>query len=121
MKDKTKKYRGSTTHGRGSMKKGRGRGEKGGSGLAGTTHKHLKYRWGAKKGFTRHGQKKEKTTINVGDLWQFDTAEIDLVSQGYDKLLGGGQVEAAFIVTVAEATEKAIEKIKAAGGTVTSE
>ncbi|MGC9308643.1 MAG: uL15m family ribosomal protein, partial [Thermoplasmatota archaeon] len=72
-------------------------------------------------GFTRHGQKKEKTTINVGDLWQFDTDEIDLASQGYDKLLGGGRVEAAFTVTVSEATERAIEKIEAAGGTVTSE
>ncbi len=121
MKNKTKKYRGSTTHGRGSMKKGRGRGEKGGSGLSGTTHKHLKGRWGAKKGFTRHGQKQEKTTINVGNLWQFEAEDIDLAGEGYDKLLGGGRVEASFTVTVPEATDRAIEKIEAAGGTVTTE
>lgn len=121
MKKKTKKYRGSTTHGRGGMKKGRGRGEKGGSGLSGAAHKHLKQRWGAKKGFTHHGQKQEKTTINVGDLWQFDAEEIDLAGEGYDKLLGGGRVAAAFTVTIPEATDKAIEKIEAAGGTVTTD
>ncbi|MBS3772942.1 MAG: mitochondrial large ribosomal subunit protein uL15m, partial [Candidatus Thermoplasmatota archaeon] len=96
-------------------------GEKGGSGLSGTTHKHLKHRWGAKKGFTYHGQKQDKTTINVGDLWQYDADEIDLAGEGYDKLLGGGEVQRTLTVTVPEATGKAVEKIEAAGGTVTTD
>lgn len=121
MTKKTKKYRGSTTHGRGSMKKGRNRGEKGGSGLSGAKHKHLKDRWGAKKGFTYHGEKQDKTTINAGDLWQFDADEVDLGGQGYDKLLGGGAVQRPLTVTVPEATDRAVEKIEAAGGTVTTE
>lgn len=118
MKDKTKKYRGSHTHGRGSKKKGRGKGEKGGKGLAGgCKHKHLEYRYG-KKGFIVHGAKKEKKVINVGEIERFKGNEIDLKKLGYEKLLGAGIIEKKVKITISSATEKAIEKIKSAGGEV---
>ncbi len=44
--------------------------------------------------------------------------KIDLEALGYSKLLGAGKVTKAMEVKVSEATEKAIEKIKAAGGNV---
>ncbi len=120
MKDRTKRYRGSKTHGRGSMKKGRGRGEKGGSGFGGTKHKHLKDRWG-KHGFTFHGVTHEKKVINVGDLIKFEGDELNLKEMGYDKLLGSGIVSKPVKVIIPSATEKAVEKIKAAGGEVITE
>lgn len=117
MKDRTKKYRGLTTHGRGSMKKGRGKGEKGGTGRGGSKHKHLKGSWG-KHGFTFHGVSRESKVINVGGLMGFEGKEIDLKEMGYDKLLGSGSVNRPMKVIVPYATEKAVEKIKAAGGEV---
>lgn len=44
--------------------------------------------------------------------------EIDLVSLGYDKLLGQGLVHSAFKVKARRASQSAIEKIKAAGGSI---
>ncbi|MEA2054794.1 MAG: uL15m family ribosomal protein [Candidatus Thermoplasmatota archaeon] len=117
MKDKTRKYRGLTTHGRGSMKKGRGRGEKGGGGFGGTKHKHLKYRWGS-HGFKFHGIAHKKKAINVGDLIKFEDKEVNLKEMGYDKLLGSGIINRPMKVIVPFATEKAVKKIKAAGGEV---
>ncbi len=120
MKDRTKKYRGLTTHGRGSMKKGRGKGEKGGAGRGGSKHKHLKGEWGS-HGFFHHGVISEKKVINVGDLIKFEGEEINLKEMGYDKLLGSGTVSRSVKVVVPYATEKAVEKIKAAGGEVITE
>ncbi len=117
MKDKTKKYRGLTTHGRGSRKKGRGKGEKGGSGLGGSKHKHLKGNWG-KHGFTFHGVSHGNKVLNVGDLIRFEDKEINLTEMGYDKLLGSGNISKPVKVIVPYATEKAVEKVKAAGGEV---
>jgi len=117
MRERTKKYRGLTTHGRGSRKKGRGRGEKGGTGFGGKKHKHLKSRCG-KHGFTFHGVSHEKKVINIGDLMRFEGKEIDLKEMGYDKLLGSGKIGKPVKVVVPYATEKAVEKIKAAGGEV---
>lgn len=44
--------------------------------------------------------------------------EIDLVSLGYDKLLGQGSVRSALKVKALRASASAIEKIKAAGGSI---
>ena len=44
--------------------------------------------------------------------------EIDLVTLGYDKLLGQGSVHGALKVKARRAPESAIEKIKAAGGSI---
>ena len=43
---------------------------------------------------------------------------IDLVALGYDKLLGEGMVHGALKVKARRASESAIEKIKAAGGSI---
>jgi large subunit ribosomal protein L15 len=58
--------------------------------------------------------------INLNQLGNLagSGAEIDLASLGYDKLLGQGKVHTALKVKVARASSSAIEKIKAAGGSV---
>ncbi len=44
--------------------------------------------------------------------------EIDLVALGFDKLLGQGSVHSALKVKARRASSSAIEKIKAAGGSI---
>ncbi len=118
MKQKTKKYRGLRTFGKGSRKKGRGAGNRGGVGFAGAgKHKHLKSRWGM-HGFTRHAVINEKKVINVEELKKFERDEINLNELGYQKLLGSGNIDKAVKVYVKEASSKAVEKVKKAGGEV---
>lgn len=137
MPARTRKLRGSRTHGRGK-KHGRGAGGRGGTGMAGL-HKH-KFKWMIKyapdhfgrHGFTRHAQRHESPVINLEDLERripdFESKghaksdksriEVDLTAAGIDKLLGGGRVRRALRITVARATEAAIAKVSAAGGEV---
>ncbi len=128
-RQKTKKFRGSRTHGRG-IKAGRGAGLRGGRGNAGL-HKHkfmymLKYmpdHFGV-HGFKRpQGMTKEITAINVGQLEEIfpGKKDIDLTKEGIDKLLGGGVIHHPIHVNVKTATEKAIEKIQEKGGKVNVE
>ena len=116
MRERTKKLRGSKTHGYGGKKKHRGKGSKGGRGRAGK-HKHIKLHWG-RRGFVRHGIRREKKIINVEDLNLIESDEINLTEMGFEKLLGSGKVKRAIKVIVKEATPKAIEKIEEAGGEV---
>jgi large subunit ribosomal protein L15 len=114
------------THGRGK-KGGRGAGLRGGRGNAGL-HKHkymhmLKYmpdHFG-KYGFKRPQRvvKKDKT-INVGQLEEKfpEKKDIDLEKEGFDKLLGGGNLNSKLKIKVNKASEKAVEKIKDKGGEV---
>jgi large subunit ribosomal protein L15 len=124
---KTKKFRGSMTHGRGK-KGGRGAGLRGGRGNAGL-HKHrfmhlLKY---MPEHLGTHGFKrpqemiKKDIAINVGQLEERFPGKktIDLQKEGFTKLLGGGKVTSKIEVTVLTATPKAIEKIEAAQGKIT--
>lgn len=129
-KTKTKKFRGSMTHGRGK-KAGRGAGLKGGRGNAGMNkHRFIsrlfieretnKPYWG-RVGFKRNTpEKKELNVTNVGRLEELfpGQTEIDLTSAGYDKLLGAGTVRSAVTVTVPTATDSAVQKIEEAGGKV---
>lgn len=133
---KVTKYRGSKTHGGGSMKKRRGAGHRGGRGNAGSGKrgdcKKPSY-WAKKnenKGFSGRGFVAE--TINVGHLNSMietlvtkgkaiekgGVYTIDLAILKVDKLLGSGLVTKKLIITVDEATEKAVQKIEAAGGKV---
>jgi len=139
MPSRTKKLRGSRTHGRGK-KAGRGAGKMGGRGNAGL-HKHklmsmLKYE---PEHFGRRGFKRPqksvsaKVTANVGELEErlealvregFATKEgdktiIDLSKMGVDKLLGSGNVSTSLNVVVSDCSENAKEKIEAAGGSIT--
>ena len=88
--------------------------------------------------YGRHGFKRPQCmvqanrTINVGELSEqierfvsmgFAKKEgeaytVDLSQAGIDKLLGNGSIDIAVNVTVAEASEKAREKISGAGGSI---
>lgn len=137
MPSRTKKLRGSRTHGRGK-KHGRGAGGRGGTGNAGL-HKH-KFKWMIKydpmhfgrHGFTRHAQIESVAVINLEELVarvpELEAAghakksgagfEVDLTAAGIDKLLGGGRVGSAFTIKVAQASEQAKAKVQEAGGHV---
>ncbi len=138
MPSRTKKMRGSRTHGRGK-KSGRGAGIIGGRGQAGLgkTGKigMLKY---DRDHFGRHGFKRPQcmveanSTINVAELEEQvdhfiqmgfgakegDIYNINLTNAGIDKLLGNGSIGVAVNVTVAEVSAKAREKIEASGGSI---
>jgi len=132
--DRAKRFRGtSRTHGRGH-KAGRGAGLKGGRGRAGANkhrflqlqvlggkHPHLAAKPYGRIGFKSKSRTPEDVTINVGDLMaKFPGAtEIDLAEAGFTKLLGSGSIDAKVTVKVAKATEGAVSKIEAAGGSVT--
>ena len=140
MSKKPDKHRGSRTHGRGK-KAGRGAGLRGGRGNAGLNkHNQLKVkidnpRYFGRIGFKRHPSlHNNKGTINVGSI-QSDLPKylesgmakkegksivIDLTETDYDKLLGGGVIKSPLTIKVHEATQKAIDKVAAAGGKVES-
>ena len=141
MVSRTKKFRGSRTHGRGK-KAGRGAGLRGGRGNAGL-HKHkwisvVKY---CPDYFGHHGFKRpqsvvsDKITINLSEVEQSLPAlskdgfavqkdgkwTVDLTKLGVDKLLGSGRISTPVSIRVAEASASALEKLKAAGGSVVKE
>jgi large subunit ribosomal protein L15 len=122
---KTKKYRGSRTHGRGK-KGGRGAGLRGGRGKAGL-HKHkfthmVKYMPNhfGRRGFLPPRKKFARKNINVGELENLFPGknEINLKNEGFDKLLGKGCVASKIKVIVPSATKRAIEKVSEKGGEV---
>jgi len=135
---RTKKFRGSRTHGRGK-KAGRGAGLRGGRGNAGL-HKHkwisvVKY---CPDYFGHHGFKRpqsvvtDKITVNLSEVEQSLPAlskdgyavekdgkwTVDLTKMGVDKLLGSGRISTPISIRVPEASASALEKLKAAGGTI---
>ena len=123
---KTKKFRGSMTHGRGK-KAGRGAGLRGGRGNAGLNkHRFMYMVKNMPDHFGRHGFKrpqsivKKDKIINVGKIEELfpNKKDIDLEKEGYDKLLGGGTVKNSIRIKVNQASEKAIEKIKEKDGEV---
>ena len=138
---RTRRFRGSRTHGYGRIGQHRKGGQRGGKGKAGgrkhdwthTTAKDPK-RFG-KHGFHRPTQiRKQYRTINVGEiaahLDRFTEATpdpkgsptpIDLTSHGFNKVLGGGTVPFPLVVTAPVFTHRAAEKIKTAGGKVKGE
>ncbi len=135
---KTKKYRGSRTHGKG-IKGGRGAGQRGGRGNAGLgKHKWIKVvkddpdHFGP-KGFKRpKGLTEEEKVINIYQieehLEQFKEEgfvkkkgyyyEIDLDKAGYDKLLSRGKARFQMRIKVANSSERAVTKVQEAGGEV---
>ncbi|HXG73755.1 MAG: uL15 family ribosomal protein [Candidatus Nitrosotenuis sp.] len=130
---KTRKYRGSRTHGWGQIGQHRASGHKGGLGKAGM-HKHLyssllKYdpdHFGHDSTHPPHPNiiRKWASVRDLDDLFAKHGKEeggkkiLDLDSLGYDKLLGGGQLKTAYAVKIQQYTASAEEKIKKAGGEV---
>jgi large subunit ribosomal protein L15 len=138
---KTKKMRGKKTHGHGTKAR-RGAGKRGGRGMAGN-HKHryihiIKYY--GKDYFGRHGFKRPQSvvkadiTVNLSTIRENidaminggaarkkgDGYDLDIVKIGCSKVLGGGSIgELKVHVLTPAASKMAVEKIEAAGGTVT--
>ena len=125
---KTRKMRGSRTHGYGRIGQHRDAGSKGQRKVG--RHKHL---WSyvvthepdyfGKKGFTsRQSLKRHENTINITQLSQLplenDTSHIDLTSMGYTKLLGTGKITKPLTITVAACSKTAAEKVEKAGGKI---
>lgn len=141
MSTKKEKMRGKKTHGHG-IKARRGAGKRGGRGMAGN-HKHrymhiIKYY--GKDYFGRHGFKRPQSVAvaditinlstireNIGSMVKDGAAKkkgegynIDLDKVGATKLLGGGSIgDLSVHVMARSASQRAIEKIEAAGGSVT--
>jgi large subunit ribosomal protein L15 len=132
MPSRTRKFRGSRTHGRG-IKAGRGAGKQGGRGNAGL-HKYkfksmLIY---APDHFGRHGFKRppeivaSPMAVNVGDLdglvptlkaaqalqKEGDAWVVNLGLLGVDRLLGKGTTEHKWKVYVPHASKHAREKVE---------
>ncbi|NDB32399.1 MAG: 50S ribosomal protein L15 [Nitrososphaeria archaeon] len=130
---KTRKFRGSRTHGWGQIGQHRASGHKGGLGQAGM-HKHLfssllkddPDHFGHDSTHPPHPiiTKKWTSVRDLDDIFAKHGKQeggkklLDLASLGYDKLLGGGQVKNAYSVKIGRYTESAAEKIKQAGGEV---
>ena len=127
MVSRTNKFRGrSRYHGRGK-KAGRGAGKRGGRGNAGinkhrlmTRIKYMPGHWGM-HGFNRDPSLR---TVNVScNLQEAESLvegdSVNLGDFGFDKLLGKGRITKTLHITVAEASARAIEKVEAAGGSVT--
>jgi len=123
---KTKKFRGSMTHGRGK-KAGRGAGLRGGKGNAGLLkHRHMYMTKNMPDHFGRHGFKRPPSVIdkdkiiNIGQIEELfpGKKEVNLTKEGFDKLLGGGNLNTKIKITVNSASAKAVEKVKEKGGEV---
>ncbi|MBN2152047.1 MAG: uL15 family ribosomal protein [Candidatus Lokiarchaeota archaeon] len=133
------KYRGSRTNGWGRQAQHRGSGSNAGHGWTGGL-KHM-WTWVVRYGtwFGRHGFHRPLQVVkkvNAIDIKTIETRladfekagaatmkgsqhEIDLGALGYNKLLSTGRVNGKYSITVEMASAKAIEKISAAGGSVT--
>lgn len=137
---KNTRQRGYTTHGWGSMKKHRGAGHRGGRGRAGSgkrgDQKKPSY-WKdkncfGKSGFVSKSRSPKVNAVNIKTLEDRSEAlvargmakfengayVIDLTALGYNKLLSTGSATKKMLITAAYATEKAVAKVKKAGGDV---
>lgn len=133
---KTRKLRGSRTHGYGNVGQHRKHGQRGGRGKSGG-HKHLwthvvKYEPNRfrKTGFRPRSRSKKVEVINVGRLDEIafkmrglpsergGRTVIDLAGLGFDKLLGKGDVRNSYLVKVPSFSKTAKAKIESAGGEV---
>lgn len=138
-RSKNSRQRGSKTHGWGAMKKHRGAGHRGGRGAAGSGKRGDAKKpsiWKDKRymgsyGFTSHGalvnmpvtiahlENFKVTLAKEGYLKEIaGTWVINLSDAGFTKLLGTGKAVSKWSITVPQATESAIEKVKKAGGSV---
>ena len=130
---KTRKYRGSRHCGWGQIGQHRASGHKGGLGQSGL-HKHHFIRmlmtdpkhFGHDSTHPPHPNlvRKWASVRDLDDIYaKFGKQEggkklIDLTELGYDKLLGGGQTENAYVVKVEKFSASAEEKVKLSGGEV---
>ena len=128
--------RGMGTSGTGARKNKRGSGNKGGKGMSGTGKRadHKKtlvqklhgHKYFGKTGITRGNNKKDiRKRINLYDI-EFNLSKYakkkgdayDVVLKNY-KILSTGDVKNKLNIVCFAASQKAIEKVEAAGGTIT--
>ncbi|MGI0065191.1 MAG: uL15 family ribosomal protein [Nitrosotalea sp.] len=130
---KTRKYRGSRHCGWGQIGQHRASGHKGGLGQSGL-HKHHFIRmlltdpkhFGHDSTHPPHPNlvRKWVSVRDLDDIFAKSGKQeggkklIDLTELGYDKLLGGGQTENAYVVKVEKFSASAEEKVKQSGGEV---
>lgn len=133
---RSRKYRGSRTHGWGAGKKHRGKGEVGGKGFAWCKHMWiytLKYE---PDHFGKHGfhslELEIPSVINAGELDEMaetlvergiakkegDKILIDASKLKVGKILGGGRVTRPLVINADGCSEPAKKKIEEAGGQV---
>ncbi len=132
---KTRKFRGSRTHGWGQVGQHRASGHKGGLGISGQLKHHFSSmlkddpdHFGHDSTHPPHPNvtKKWASVRDLDDLFaKFGKKEgekkvIDLSGNGFDKLLGGGKISNAYTVKIKQSTSSAQEKVKQAGGEVLS-
>ncbi len=132
-KDKTKKFRGSRTCGGGTHKNRRGAGNRGGRGHAGGCKHHFVKELKLGRGYGDYGFKRPQKVIQSAptiDVGMLDEMAETLVEQKKArvrtgkyyitiddfKVLGAGQVHKPLIVTASSFSERAVEKLEAAGG-----
>ncbi len=130
---KTRKFRGSRTHGWGQVAQHRASGHKGGLGVSGLLKHHFSTMLIEDPDLFGHSSTKPPHSNNVkkwigvrdlDDLYVKYGVEkdgkkvINLQSLGFEKLLGGGSTNNAYIVKIKRFTKSASEKVKGAGGEV---
>ena len=126
---KTRKMRGSRTHGYGRIGQHRDAGSKGQRKVG--RHKHL---WSyvvthepdyfGKHGFTSpQSLKRQEKPINIKQLnaLTVENNQLDLTNLGYTKLLGTGTITKPLTITVAACSKTAQQKIEKAGGQVVTQ
>ncbi len=133
---KVRKQRGSRFYGWGRVGQHRKSGTRGGFGRAGM-HKH-KWTWVlkhapdyfGKRGFKRpEASTRKLISVNIGTIAEsldkfpierdsLGRIVVDLTKIGRVKVLGGGSVDKPLVVKASYFTDKAMEKIKEAGGEV---
>lgn len=131
---KTRRMRGSRTHGWGTSGQHRKGGMRGGHGKAGW----CKHKWTytvkydleriGKKGFTSVGSTRKPSIINLSGLEELaerfgvpvegGKVMVDLDGLGFEKLLGGGSASKPYLVKVLRCSGKAREKVAQAGGEI---
>src|SRR3989344_210144 len=143
QRKKDTRQRGSTSHGWGSKKKHRGSGNRGGFGFAGYGKRSDHYKpyfvkrgeLVGRTGFASHRRAEKPLAINIEYIQQHilklvnegkvqkkdDIYVVDLEKLGYQKILGSGTVLLKFHIIAPLFSKKAEEKIKKAGGTISSE
>jgi len=130
---KTRRLRGGRHMGWGQVGQHRASGHKGGLGIAGLHKYHFSTLLKEKPDHFGHDSthpphpiitRKWASVRDLDDLFsKFGKEEgakkvIDLVTAGYDKLLGGGKISNAYTVKVPRFTATAEEKVKSVGGEV---
>lgn len=130
---KTRRLRGSRTHGWGQVGQHRASGHKGGLGASGQLKHHFSSMLRDNPDHFGHDStrpprsndaRRWAAVRDLGDLYERHGREeggrriVDLRAAGYDKLLGGGSPGGAYAVLVDRFTPSAAKKVSDAGGEI---